>query len=84
MFRSKDDGDDIIAASRLKILKACVETPADRMDECLDAQIARCMERLKARMELDDGGTEVRLTAMEALPSLKDDLYRQLTQVRKP
>lgn len=60
MFRSKNDGNDIIAASRLKILKACVETPSDQMSECLDAQIDRCMERLRERMKLDDGGTDGR------------------------
>ena len=83
MFRSKDNGNDIIAASRLKILKACVETPADVMGECLDAQIARCMKRLRARMEQDKGGTEAQLIALETLPSLKDDLFRELAQVRK-
>ena len=83
MFRSKDNGNDIIAASRLKILKAYVETPADVMGECLDAQIDRCMKRLRARMEQDNGGTEAQFVALETLPSLKDDLFRELAQVRK-
>lgn len=78
MFRSRDDGNDILAAARLKILKACIETPADVMGECLDAQIARCSKRLQERLEQPDGDTEARRFAIESLPSLKDDLWREL------
>ena len=78
MFRSRDNGNDILAAARLKILKACVETPADRVGECLDAQIARCSERLRERLKQPDGETEARRFAIESLPSLKEELLKEL------
>ena len=78
MFRSRDNGNDIPAAARLKILKACVETPADRVGECLAAQIARCSERLRERLKQPDGETEARRFAIESLPSLKEELLKEL------
>ena len=78
MFRSRDNGNDILAAARLKILKACVETPADRVGECLDAQIARCSERLRERLKQPDGETEARRFAIESLPSLNEELLKEL------
>jgi hypothetical protein len=80
MFRSKDDESTIVAAARLKILKACVETPADRREECLNAQVARCTELLQERIAQPDGETEARLTALKILPSLRDSLLQELTQ----
>ena len=77
MFRSGDDDEGILSAARLKITKACVEASEDEMESCIEAQIRRCESRLRERMT-QKGQTEARITALEKLPDLKEEIMRTL------
>ena len=80
MFRSKDDGNGILSAARLKILQACAELEGDALALCLSEQTGRCESRLRERMAAPEGDTEARREALSRLPALRDELLRELSE----
>ena len=79
MLRSGNDGDGILSAARLKILKACVNVPKDETETCIEEQLAGVEKRLRDRMA-QQGETEARLSALKKLPTMKEEILRLLLE----